>query len=299
MASFIFFKVLYFSLFFISHMLGSFIGYRIKSKKYSFLIDLFCGSFLLSFSLNHAYKIADSSSYSKSYQYQSLIAIIIFSFLTLFSFIRDSTNLIDESMLLRYDTTGSSIRDNQQYTLNTTEGHQFFPNELGFANTPKENNESVQNHKPKFRFLDNFPVLLLFFISFVSSISFEFYLSTYTKDQMNQNCPYFVVFRLFESTILSMLLSRIPISQIIFWCMIIFYSVFSFFIIISNKSSSIINYFYKISYSFLLGTYFYFGSVLLHNGISDSSKSFVLSLIIIILSFITPYLLTIGIDYKI
>lgn len=299
MSSFVFFKVLYFLLFLISHIVGSIIGNRIKPKNYSFLIDLFCGSFLLSFSLNHIYNVADSESCFKSYPYQSLISIIIFSFLTLFSFIKDSTNFIDESMLLRYDTTGSSIRDNQQYTLNTTDGHQFYPSELDLANTPKENNAPVQNHKPKFRLLDNLHILIFYLISFISSISFGLYLSTYTKDQLNQNCPYFIVFRFFESIILSVLLSRMPVSQIIFWAMIILHSLFSFFIIISNKSSSIINYFYRISYSFLLGCYFYFGSLLLHNGISDSSKSFIFSLLIIIFSFALPYTLTIGIDYKI
>lgn len=299
MSSFVFFKVLYFFLFLISHVVGSIIGNRIKSKNYLFLIDLFCGSFLLSLSLNHIYNVTDSRSCFKSYPYQSLISIIIFSFLTLFSFIKDSTSFIDESMLLRYDTTGSSIRDNQQYTLNTTEGHQFYPNELDLATTPKENNTPVQNHKPKFRLLDNLHILIFYLISFTSSISFGLYLSTYTKDQLNQNCPYFLVFRFFESIILSVLLSRMPISQIIFWAMIILYSLFSFFIIISNNSSSIINYFYRISYSFLLGCYFYFGSLLLHNGISDSSKSFIFSLLIIIFSFALPYTLTIGINNKI
>ena len=299
MESLTLFKVLYFFSFLISHILGSFIGYRIKPVKYSYLIDLFCGSFLLSLSLNHIYKIADSVTYSKSYPYQSMISIIIFSFLSIFSFLRDSASTIDESMLLKYDTTGSSIRDNQQYTLNTAECHQLFTNELGLANPPKINPEPTLNHKPKFRLLDNLPLLIFYLISFESSISLGFYISTYTKDQLNQNCPYFVVFRFFESIILSIFLAKIPFPQIIFLIMIILYSLFSFFVIISNNPSSTINNFYKLSYSFLLGSYFYFGLLFLHNGISESSKSFIFSLIILVFAFAFPYLLTVAINYKI
>lgn len=304
MVSLIAFKALYFILFFIAHLLGSIIGSRIKSKCYSFLIDLFCGCFLLSVSLNHIYHISASDIIFKTYPYQSLISIIIFSFLTLLYFIRDSTSIIDESMLVKYDTTGSSVRDNHQYTLNSTEIQQIFQNDLISHNNAKENNVDTQFHKPKFRFLDQFPLLLYYIISLESVISFGIYLSTYNKSQLNHNCPYFLGFRLIESIILSILLSRVPISKIIFWIMIITFSIFSFFILIANESSStktisMINHIYRFSFSFLLGIYFYFGSLLLHNGFSNSSNSLFFSLLVIILSFISPYLLSIGIDYNI
>ncbi|OHT06231.1 hypothetical protein TRFO_25788 [Tritrichomonas foetus] len=271
------YKAIYSFSFFTAHILGSFLGTFLKKKKYSTYMELFSGGFLLSLGLNHIYRVSSTNPLVK-YPYASVATLVIFTFLTLFTFLRESISLMDDNILTTCEIGQNASASNSEY------------------------DAILPHQKPQFHILENLSQILYYVISLFAVISLTISISRYSIDQLNENVPFFVIFRLFESSILSFFLFKMPLKKLYKYILIFVFSLPSFLIFLSNtlisEKSNFPRYFLKSCFSMLLGVYFYFGATSVHRGISSLSESFVVPFSILALSFISSFLLKIKINYN-
>lgn len=268
---------------------------------YNYLLDIFCGSFLFSFGLNHAYAVAGSNNQNISYsQYPAIVVIFVIGFFTLFFFYIEYVKTIDDKSLLKYD-----VNNHTEYIDYQPPSSLLVPEtneqEINFYSTDPNNEIDYAPSlvtKSK-HFLSDIPIILYYTISFMAALSLILYLASCDQSTLSQNTPYFILHRLFESIILNYLLKRLSISISIYAILVTVYGLLFFLIFIPiNNSKAGVTRFNEICYIPLSGIYFAFGGLLLQNGISASEENTIfLSIGVLVISSIAPYFLKIGIKY--
>lgn len=209
------------------------------------------------------------------YPFSSLITVIVFAIVTLFTFIRDSISLMDESILTVYNSINSQpLSEN------------------------KSENEDEKKNEKRFSILENLTYMVIFLMMIITSISNAFYFSSCDIDQLNKSYVIEPILKLLETYSLSKILLLMPINDITYWIMAFVEAIVEP-ILLATLPSSFDHHFQKnfmgYSSSILLGLFFYFGAYSIHTGISLVQHYVFILAFVLLISFAIPTCLQVSV----
>ncbi|OHT01181.1 hypothetical protein TRFO_32128 [Tritrichomonas foetus] len=254
-------KAIYFVCFFLIHIIGSYLGFKIKSEKFDDLIELFIGSFLISFSITCIIPKAELSM-SGSYPYASLISLSIFTILTLYNFLHESIALMDENILMTCDVIHSPSASLNEYT------------------------PISQNDQQKFHFWDNLATIFYYVIYCIYIIIVSLYHSSLDNiEELNSIIPFILTFRLFEAFTMSKFLQKMSIKKFTLMLLSLISSILPVLMLIPTNIKNIDN-ILGSAMALILGVYMYFGAMSIQNGMSKQPRNLSIAAVVLLSTFV-------------
>ena len=240
------------------------------------LAEMFFGSSMISISL--VFMTIDCQAYyTDKYPYSFLIALISFTVLTFFTFIKDSLALLDDTLLVKCDIVNSAPLPTQEDTQQTDD-----------------------EARRKFSLLDNFVSTLLFLISCLECASFGLTIASYgSESDLHGRLPFILPVRFLQLVCISTYLKEMRIPGLIYTllaiinaaCVLIFGSIKQF------VSLQVTDVCFGVSSALLFGCFLYFGASAIHNSRVTYSHSSFYSILCSLLGFGIPVLFRIFVKH--
>lgn len=252
---------------FVLKLIAFSIVFFLRHRPDSEVIDVTVGAGLTAISLVHILPRAEDF-IAGEYPFAALVALVVFTFLTLFTFIRDSLGLTDDTILT---TDCDAINRHTTVNVNLLSG--------------RDANES----ETKFVFAENVPVIFLSLASVSTSIAAGLLLSGTTLHELQVESPHFAIAFL-EFIAIARYIALMPIRAWIFWLSAVVLSVIESSLMMSPienlRRKTLIQY-SGYSSSILLGVYLFLGSVAIQRGLTAAKQSW-LSALALVLAFGVP-----------
>jgi hypothetical protein len=201
---------------------------------------------------------------SGSYPLASLIGICIFAFLTLFSFIRDSIALMDDSILTTGEPVGSAADSTAQLT-------------------------DTQPELPGFIWSDHIPAVALYVVSLADAIATAIWISTLELSAIHRRTGVVLALGFIEFAAMGRFVSamRMPIAL---YCILSALAAIAPSILIAcrfkNRGAAETAAGYVASV--LLGLYLFVGSIAVHTALAHTRRPLRVALAVLMLSFAMP-----------
>jgi hypothetical protein len=228
------------------------------------LIDLAIGGVFMSSGFIYVLPRA-TSRIPSAYPFASLVAVVVFTALTMFCFVRDSIALMDENILA------------------TSEA--FAPASLQQQLTTKPEPDPG----PSFLIADYIPTIVLYVAVMLDAVACAIMLASLDVDSLNDRMGVLIATQFIESIGVGTYLVRLPMPPAIFW----------FLVLLSALSSSIVmglpltewshaRYLAGYASASVLGTYVFLGSIAVHNGLAQSRRHVLVAAGTLLISFAIP-----------
>ena len=259
-------KIIYSSISFVLTSLSYCLSYFLEFDSKKDLAEMFFGSSMISIAL--VFMTIDCQAYyTDKYPYSFLIALISFTVLTFFTFIKDSLALLDDTLLVKCDIVNSAPLPTQEDT------------------------QQTEDDRRKFSLLDNFVSTLLFLISCLECASFGLTIASYgSESDLHGRLPFILPVRFLQLVCISTFLKEMRINGFIYTvlaivnatCVLVFGSIKQF------ASLQVTDICFGVSSALLVGCFLYFGASAIHNSRVTYSHSSISSILCSLIGFGIP-----------
>jgi hypothetical protein len=233
------------------------------------LIDLCLGSIFLSISFIHLLPRA-SSHLSGHYPFASLVAMCVFAFLTLFSFIRDSIALMDENILTTCEPVGSAAHSTAQLT-------------------------DTQPDLPGFIWSDHIPAVALYVVGLADATATAIWISTLELPEIHARTGVVLALGFIEFAAMGRFVAAIGMPIALFCILSALAAIGpSILIACSFKNPGGARSAAGYAASVLLGLYLFVGSIAVYTGITQTRRSVGVTMAVLVLSFAMPIAIRAG-----
>jgi hypothetical protein len=260
-------KLIYGGCSLISKLIAFAIGTFLTRPTLSDLVDLAVGGLFLSSAFVHILPRAEAG-VDASYPLASLVAVIVFAALTLFCFIRDSIALMDENILTACDTLNhSAVR----------------------SDLMDEAPPPAAPAPPAFLIADHLPTMLLYVVVLAHSAASALWMSSLEAGEMNEHVGVIIALQFLEFVGVARFVRELPVARWVYWALGVVISAASAALIAApigaiEQIPTISGYVAAV----VLGFYFFLGSIAVHNGLTQTTHSFVIASLTLLLAFAAP-----------
>jgi hypothetical protein len=231
------------------------------------LVDLGVGGLLLSSAFVHILPRAEAG-VGLAYPLASLVAVAVFAALTLFCFIRDSIALMDENILTACDAANhSAVR----------------------ADLMEEAPPPAPPAPPPFLVADHLPALLLYAAALAHSAASALWMGALPAPEIHRRVGVVLALQFLECIGVARFVGGLPLSRGIYWGLAAAVAAASAAIIAAPIGEiahigTISGYVAAV----VLGFYFFLGSIAVHNGLTQTTRSLVVASLTLLLAFALP-----------
>lgn len=261
-------KCLYGGISFVGKMLGFTFGRFLGKESISDLVDLAVGGSMTAISLVHLLPRAEDF-ISGTYPLAALVAIVVFTVLTLFVFIRDSVVLMDENTLTPYETV----------KVHTTSNTDLL-------------NEQLHTKTPNLDLLDCVPIAVLYLTALLNSITAGLLLGSVLDETiLNRNAGLHIAITVLEAIAVAKYLNGLSIHRAVYWGLAGLAALSEAIILAMPSHGISVNTMRQLSgytSAILIGVYIFMGSCCIHNGLTTSKHPLPISAIVMLISFAVP-----------
>jgi hypothetical protein len=259
----------YASISLVSKLVSFLIGYLLfPQTAIADLIDLGVAGTLLSIAFVHVLPRAEDF-VNTTYPFASLVAVIVFVAVTIFTFVRDSLALMDENILTPGDLGSPPA------TARTT-----------LISDPPET-ESAGSRGAKLA--EIVPTVFLFVSLFVDSVATDLVIAITETSSLTRIAAVQLSIRFLEFIVLAKLVKAGAAPKLLYWGLGIFISVASSVVIAipleEGAHKATLQRVSGCASAVVLGLYMYFGSLALNSGLADIKHSRALIASVLIVSF--------------
>ena len=251
---------------FVSKLVSFVVGPFLQRESISDVVDVTVGAGLTSISLVHILPRAEDY-IAGPYPFAALVALGVFTLLTLFTFIRDSLALMDDTML----TTCDTINMHTTATTDLLDGQQVV-------------------ERQEFMFGENAPTLFLCLSSAVTSVASGILLSSAKIETLQSQAPTHIAIQFLEFIAIARYVAMMPIRK---WLYVVLGVVLSaiepalMMAPIENVNWKTVVQFSGYASSVLLGVYLFLGSIAVQGGLAGVKHN-VRTGICMVLAFAVP-----------
>jgi hypothetical protein len=228
------------------------------------LIDLAIGGVFMSSGFIYVLPRA-TSRIPSAYPFASLVAVVVFTALTMFCFVRDSIALMDENILATCDA--------------------FAPP----TTTDQLTNSPAVDQGPTFLIADYIPTIVLYVAVVLDAVACAVMLVTDDADGLGDRTGVLIATQFIEFVGVGTYLVRLPIHPAIFWFFVLFAALSSSVVIgLPLREWSPTRYLAGYASAVVLGTYIFLGSIAVHTGLAQSNRHVIVASGTLLLSLAIP-----------